>query len=94
MKKYLFLLYVLVFSIPLFLGLVVWQSNRYKDLEIELKRLEQSQAEWIESNKRLIAGITEYSSPARVENIAVSQLGLKKIRPESLIQVSISGEKE
>ena len=87
------ILYCIVISIPLLLTLVVWQSNRYKNLYKELIRLEQTQGEWIESNKRLIAAITEYSSPERIEHIAVTQLGLRKIRPEDLLQVKITGGK-
>jgi cell division protein FtsL len=90
MKKRLFLLYFMVFTIPLFLGLIVWQSNRYQNLHKELTRLEQTQTEWVESNKRLIAGIAEYSSPERIEEIAVKQLKLRKIRPEYLLQVKIT----
>jgi cell division protein FtsL len=90
MKRYGFFLYFMVITIPLFLGLVVWQSNRYQNLSRELSRLEQTQIEWVESNKRLIAGITEYSSPGRIEYIAKNQLGLSKIRPEHLLQVKIA----
>ena len=88
MRRY-FFLYFMVFTIPLFFGLLVWQTCRYQNLNRELLRLEQSQEEWIESNKRLIAGIAEYSSPERIENIAFNQLGLRKIRPENLLQVNI-----
>ena len=83
-------LYLMVISIPLFLTVIVWQSNRYQNLNKELSRLEQTQGEWIESNKRLIAGIAEYSSPERIEHIAVNQLGLRKIRPEDILQVKIT----
>jgi len=93
MKKKFLLLYFLVFTIPLFPGLLVWQSNRYQNLKRELARLEQSQSEWVESNKRLIAGIAEYSSPQRIESVAVYQLDLRKIRPEYLLQVKITGGK-
>jgi cell division protein FtsL len=93
MKKKFLLLYFLVFTIPLFPGLLVWQSNRYQNLKRELARLEQSQSEWVESNKRLIAGIAEYSSPQRIESVAVYQLDLRKIRPEYLLQVKIAGGK-
>jgi len=88
MKKY-FVLYFMAVSLPLLLALMVWQSNRYQNLNRELSRLEQTQAEWIESNKKLIAGITEYSSPYRIEYIAENQLKLRKIRPENLLQVKI-----
>jgi cell division protein FtsL len=69
---------------------LVWQSNRYQNLNRELSRLEQSQEEWVESNKRLIANIAEYSSPQRIEQTAKYQLDLRKIRPENLLQVKIS----
>lgn len=88
MKKY-FFFYLLVLTIPLFLGLLVWQSNRYQNLTRDLARLEQTQAEWVESNKRLVAGIAEYSSPDRIEQIAKGQLELQRIRPEYLLQVKI-----
>jgi cell division protein FtsL len=79
----------MVFTIPVFSGLLVWQSNRCQNLTMELVRLEQTQAEWVESNKRLIAGIAEYSSPQRIEQIARNQLELQKIRPEHLLQIQI-----
>jgi len=85
-----FLPYLLGLTIPVFLALLVWQSNRYQNLNGELLRLEQSQEEWVESNKRLIAGIAEYSSPERIEQIAKYQLELHKIRPEHLLQVKIT----
>lgn len=88
------LLYFLVFTIPLFLGLLVWQSNRYQNLSGELARLEQTQREWIESNKRLIADIGEYSSPERIDLLARNQLGLIKIQPEYFLQVRIMGGTE
>jgi len=92
-KKYL-LLYFLALSIPVLLCLLVWQSNRYQNLSRELARLEQTQTEWIESNKRLIAGIAENSSPERIDFIAQNQLELKKIPPEYYLQVRIRGGKD
>ena len=89
-KRYL-LLYFLVFTIPLLLGLLVWQSNRYQNLSRELVRLEQTQNEWVESNKRLIAGIAEYSSPERIDYLARYHLDLHKIQPEYFLQVRIVG---
>jgi cell division protein FtsL len=89
MIKKFFFLYFMAVTMPLLLALITWQSNRYQDLDRELSRLEQTQGEWIESNKKLIAGITEYSSPYRIEYIAENQLDLRKIRPENLLQVRI-----
>jgi len=89
-KKFL-VIYFLVFSIPLLLALLVWQSTRYQNLARELVRLEQAQTEWIESNKRLVAGIAEYSSAERIEYIARNQLYLQKVLPEHFLQVRIMG---
>ncbi|MDR2543391.1 MAG: cell division protein FtsL [Treponema sp.] len=92
-KKYI-LLYFFVFSIPLLMGLLVWQSHRYTSLSNDLIRMERAQTEWIESNKRLIAIISEYSSAQRIDYIARNQLDLRKIPPEYFRQVRIMGGKE
>ena len=91
-KKYL-ILYFFAFTIPLFLGILVWQSNRFQSLEKEMVRLEQTQKEWVESNKKLIAGIAENSSAQRIDDIARNQLDLQKIQPEYFLQVRITGGK-
>ena len=85
-----FLFYCLIVSVPAFLGLTVWQSSRYGDLEREIKKLEKIQEEWVENNKRLIAGITFLSSPDRVERIARNDLGLRKKLPEEVLHISIT----
>jgi len=82
-------LYFLALTLPIFLGLATWQSNRYAELEWEVARLEKSQEEWVESNKRLIAGIAVLSSSERIEYIAKRDLGLRKKRPEEVLQIRI-----
>lgn len=84
------LFYFLVITVPLFLGLLTWQSARYGDLEREIQRLEKTQEEWVENNKRLIAGIVFLSSPDRIEHIARDELGLEKKRPEEVLHISIN----
>ncbi|GHV85712.1 hypothetical protein AGMMS50230_13200 [Spirochaetia bacterium] len=84
-----FFLYLIVLSVPFFLGLAAWQSARYGDLERELKKLEKTQEEWVENNKRLIAGIAFLSSPDRIEHIARDELLLEKKQPEEVLQISI-----
>ena len=85
-----FFFYCFIVSIPVFFGLAAWQSSRYGDLERELKKLEKAQEEWVENNKRLIAGITLLSSPDRIEHIARNELGLQKKSPEEVLQISIT----
>ncbi|MFA6508219.1 MAG: cell division protein FtsL [Treponemataceae bacterium] len=89
MKNRLFL-YAIALSIPALLGLQAWQSARYARVENELRTLEKSQVEWLESNKRLIAGMAILGSSERIEKIAVHNLGMHKIKPESVLQVRIA----
>ena len=92
MKNYI-LLFAAVLAIPLLLGLNAWQSCRYASLEKEIKRLEEAQADWVESNKRLIAGIAVLSSAERIEHIARTELDMRKIKPENVLLVKIEGGK-
>ncbi|MDR1176270.1 MAG: cell division protein FtsL [Treponema sp.] len=86
------MIYFFVLSIPLLLALNAWQAERYAELQKDVKKLEASQEEWLESNKRLIAGIAVLSSPERIEHIASHELQFEKIHPESVLQIRIEGE--
>ena len=88
------LLYFFVLSIPFFLGIAAWQSIRYTELDKSVRRLEAAQEDWIERNKKQIAEIARLSSSGRIEQIAVRDLGLLKIRPEDVLQVRIEGGQE
>ena len=83
------LLYFIVLTIPLFLGIVAWQSVQYSKLDKNVRRLEAVQEDWVESNKKLIAGIAVLSSSRRIEQVAVHDLGLVKVRPEDVLQIRI-----
>jgi cell division protein FtsL len=91
MKKYVVLFYFVVFTIPVFLGLNAWQSSRYISLKQAIRRLEKAQSEWVESNKRLVVGISVLSSPSRIEHIARREIGMSKIKPENVQQIKIQG---
>ena len=86
------LLYFLVFSIPIFLGLVAWQSVRYTKLEKSVRRLEAVQEDWVRNNRNLVAGIAVLSSSSRIEQIAIHDLKLKKVQPENVLQIRIEGD--
>jgi cell division protein FtsL len=86
------LFYFFILTIPVFLGLTAWQSVRYTELEKNARRLEAIQEDWIEKNKRLIAGIAVLSSSARIEQVALNDLGLSKVQPEHVLQIRIEGE--
>jgi cell division protein FtsL len=88
-RSHIVALYFLTLSIPALLGLNAWQSCRYADLERETVRLESAQEEWINSNRRLIAGIALLSSSERIEYIARNELGLTKKQPAEVLQILI-----
>ena len=88
------LLYFIVFTIPLFLGLAAWQSVRYERLDKGVRRLEATQEDWVESNKKLAAGIAVLGSSSRIEQVAIHDLGLSKIQPEDVLQVRIEGDED
>jgi cell division protein FtsL len=94
MIRHRFLLYFFVLTIPLFLGLTAWQSVRYSELDRNVRRLEAAQERWIESNNRLIAGIAVLSSSSRIEQVAIRDLGLRKMPPENVLQIRIDGGKK
>ena len=91
-RRYAFL-YLIIFTIPVFLGLAIWQSVQYSNLDRNVRSLEAAQEDWIEENRKLIAGIAVLSSSARIEQIAVNDLGLRKINPENVLQIRI-GERQ
>ena len=88
------LIYFFVLTIPFFLGVAVWQSVRYAELDKDVRRLEAAQEDWVGKNKKLIAGIAVLSSSARIEQVAVQDLRLTKMRPEDVLQIRIEGEQE
>lgn len=83
------LLYAIAFTIPLILGLDSWQTARYARVDAELRALEEQQRDWLESNKRLIAGIAVLGSSQRIERIARDELHLRKVEPEEVLQIGI-----
>jgi cell division protein FtsL len=85
--------YFLILSIPLLLALSAAQASRYRAVAEDLKNLEAAQQQWLESNKKLIAGIAVLSSPQRIEQIARTDLGLKKKPPEQVLQIHIENGK-
>ena len=91
-KRRVVFLYFIVLTIPLFLGVVAWQSIRYAKLEKSVRHLEAVQEDWVENNKKLIAAIAVLSSSGRIEKVAVHDLGLSKIHPEDVLQIKIEGE--
>jgi cell division protein FtsL len=91
MKNYVFLS-VMIVSVCVMLGVVVFQGSRYAALQKELARNTSVQEELIENNKQLVKDIAELSSPERIEQIATGELELEKKDPEDVLQVMLRGE--
>lgn len=83
---------LVVLSVPLLLLSTVRQTARFQTLRAEALRLESLQKEWIEQNRKLIAGISVLSARARVEEAARGALGLVPVRPEGILRIKIDAK--
>jgi cell division protein FtsL len=88
-KRFIVVAFVL-FLLSLF-SLNTWQGYRYERLKAEVAVLEREQKDWLERNKRAIAGLAVLSSPARISELAQTELGLVKPKPEERTTVIFSG---
>jgi hypothetical protein len=91
-KKYV-LIFIMVLTIPLFLGINTWQSNKCGHLRREISRLEREQVEMMEKNREAAARVTEMLAAGKLEQEARERIGLKKMRPEDIFLIRITGGK-
>jgi hypothetical protein len=91
-KRYV-LIFLMVLTIPLFLGLNTLQSNKCGDLRRELGRLQREQVEMMEKNREAAARVTEMLAAGKLEQDAREKMGLKKIQPEDIFLIRITGGK-
>ncbi|MDR2479482.1 MAG: cell division protein FtsL [Treponema sp.] len=89
MKKNYLLLFFIVVTIPLLLGLCALHSVYYLSLKREVTQLEAGQLKVVEQNKQLITGIAVLSKPERIDKAAKNILGLRKISPDDVLLVRI-----
>ncbi len=73
------LLIVAACTVPVFFFLQVMTAYQYQVLQRDVSALEKDQKDWLEKNKKIIAGISVLRSPERIEKIARDELGLRKI---------------
>ena len=86
-------IFLLVLAIPACLALSGVQSHRYSKLAKEVTSLEKKQTELIEKNKRLISDIGVLSSSARIEKIAIEELGMEKASSENIVRIEVKKQK-
>ena len=76
---------------PVFAAVVVagslllgsWQGYRYQRLLDEIDELEVTQRQWLDENKRTIASIAVFRSPARLQELSEQDLELSR-SPETI----------
>lgn len=69
---------LLIITIPVFVFINIYETYSYQQLDRSVVSLENQQKNWLEHNKRIIAGIAVLSSPERIDQIAKDKLGLKQ----------------
>ena len=74
-------------TLPLFLLAVVAQSIQYQDLQRETALKERQQTQWVEKNKKVLAGVTVLRSPQRIETLAEGDAGLQVVGADRTIKI-------
>ena len=82
---------MLAASIPALLALANMETKRYADLEKEVSELETKQYQIIEDNKKLVSEIGVLSSSERIEQIAISEYGMRLAESEEIVRVEVKG---
>ena len=85
------LLFAMVLTIPLFLGIDAWQSNKCGILRNEIKVLEKNQESRVNENKMAANEIVDLLATGRLEAEA-KKMGLQKIRPEDVLLIIMGGK--
>lgn len=80
-------------TLPIFIFLNVWQVFHHRQVRAEIASLEAEQREWLENNKRVLAGITVLSSPERIDKIA-KDLALEQGPEEKVLYIFFDGNKK
>jgi hypothetical protein len=86
------LIFILVCSVPVLLSLEVWQVFRYRRLKQETLELEAQQKDWLEKNKKVLANISLFSSPERIEKLSRETLGLEILDGDRVLTVEFVEE--
>jgi cell division protein FtsL len=91
MTKSYVLLFLLVLTIPLFLGINAWQANKCGEIRNEIKHIEREQEDRVNENKTAANEIINLLAADRLDTEA-QKLGLRKMRPEGVILIVMGGK--
>ncbi|MDX9799969.1 MAG: hypothetical protein RBT69_01385 [Spirochaetia bacterium] len=83
-----------VITIPVLLFLNAWQGFRFERMNAEIRNYEYEQKEWFEENKRMLAALSVYSSPARVKKIVDEDKELNIQKPGQAIIIQFVQQQE
>jgi cell division protein FtsB len=75
--------------VPGLLFLNAWEGYRYHVLTDEVEGLEKRQKELLEANMAVIAGIAREQSPEKIEEKAISSLGLVPVDQERVTRLVV-----
>ncbi|MCL2191783.1 MAG: hypothetical protein FWB78_00110 [Treponema sp.] len=92
MKKMYVLFFVMVVTLPVFLGINAWRANSCGVLRGNIRRLERAQENLLEENKTVAAEIANLLAIDRLENDAVNRLGMTRINPEDVTLIIVGGD--
>ena len=77
------LIFLALLSVPALVFLNLSQAFAYSGVKESIAEMEKEQKDWLELNKRMIANLAIYSSPARLDRLAGEDLGLSKEKGET-----------
>jgi len=80
---------IMIATVPALIFLNIWQVFRYEKLQHSIALMEEEQQDWLERNKRMIAGIRVLSSPGRIDMLAQEELNLTKPDRGEIIRINI-----
>lgn len=78
-------------TLPLFLGAVVVQAIQYQDLQRDVAAKEREQVQWVEKNKKALAGVTVLRSPQRIDALAGQDPTLEIVGADRTVKVQFQG---
>ena len=92
MKRHYVLFFILVLTIPLFLGLNAWLANECGQIRTEIRKVEREQENNVEENRMIVAEIADLLTVDRIDYEAQRKLGLRKIHPENVTLIIMGGK--
>lgn len=70
----------------------VWQSYRYEESLRLIRGMERQQEEWVDKNRKVLAAEALLDNPARLDQLAESELGLEKADPGQMLHIQLPRE--